>query len=240
MLRLRLRRPGLKARRPAPVVRQLVGLTAIIRWIGLVAGGVFGLVAPSRAPWLVVVVILVLLSRLVTHAPASGQTALDNTGASRGQTTTSRGPAKSPHHPSNPAPVTTPVAGRFPATSLTSGPLILINPGIVRQGSSITVTGSGFDARALVDLRVTQAGSAQSLASTFAQTDKNGAFSNTTLTVPETLPSGSFSVDAHESNGGQSARHWYRRGWGTGGQAGNSGRQAGRYDCADPAWIHPR
>lgn len=163
-----------------------------------------------RLVWIgvAVVVILVVLSRLMTQAPSSGQTALDNTGASRSQTgqssqTATAATTPTPSKRVKPTPVVT--STNAPITSLKPGPLILLNPGVVRQGSSITVTGSGFDARAFVDLAVRQRGSASSLASTFVQADKSGTFGGVSLTVPPSLSSGSFTVDAHERNGSASA-----------------------------------
>lgn len=148
------------------------------------------------------IVLLVVVSRVATQAPSSGA-ALDNTGASRGQSDVKKAKATPS---STKKPTRTPAATTGAITSLTPGPLILLNPGIVRQGSSITVTGSGFDARAIVDLAIKQPGSTSSLASTFIQADKNGTFSGIALTAPASLPAGGFLVNAHQRNSDKSAQ----------------------------------
>jgi hypothetical protein len=77
------------------------------------------------------------------------------------------------------------------------GALILLNPGIVRQGTSMGVNGSGFNPRATVDLAVTQALSQPGQVINFVKTDKYGNFYSN-LTVPMTLSSGTFFIQARE------------------------------------------
>lgn len=49
-----------RAPRPIPLVRQLVSITAIIRWVGLVVAGIIGVVAPPRASlWFVLLILAV-------------------------------------------------------------------------------------------------------------------------------------------------------------------------------------
>ena len=56
---LRLWRLGFqRAPRPVQLVRQLVGITAIIRWIGLVVAGLIGVVAPPKSSLALVLLIL--------------------------------------------------------------------------------------------------------------------------------------------------------------------------------------
>lgn len=47
-----------RAPRPIPLVRQLVNITATIRWVGLVVAGVIGVVAPPKAALVFVLLIL--------------------------------------------------------------------------------------------------------------------------------------------------------------------------------------
>jgi serine/threonine protein phosphatase PrpC len=82
----------------------------------------------------------------------------------------------------------------------TPGPLILLNPGVVRQGTGVGVTGSGFDPGAVIDLTITRQGSTTALATSFVQADKWGTFGNGDLTVPTSLSSGNFVVQAKERN----------------------------------------
>ena len=110
-----------------------------------------------------------------------------------------------PQSATTPLPTSTPLATPTPSgtgtpTSLAPGPLILLNPGVVRQGTSFAVTGSGFDAKATIDLVLKRQASGSSLASTFVQADKTGTFIGATLTVPIDLPSGNFIVQAQQRN----------------------------------------
>jgi serine/threonine protein phosphatase PrpC len=88
----------------------------------------------------------------------------------------------------------------------TPGALILLNPGVVRQGTSVGVGGSGFDPGAVIDLTITRQGSGTTLSSTFVQADKNGTFYNATLGVPMSLSAGNFIVQAKERNGHTTAQ----------------------------------
>jgi hypothetical protein len=103
-----------------------------------------------------------------------------------------------------PLPTTTPLPTSTPlatsTTTLVPGALILLNPGVVRQGTSFNVMGSGFDAKATIDLVLKRQATGSTLASTFVQTDRSGTFTMATLTVPNNLPSGTFVVQAQERN----------------------------------------
>src|SRR5262249_17162106 len=81
-------------------------------------------------------------------------------------------------------------------TSLTSGPVILLNPGVVRQGTQVIVTGTGFPPKATIDLVLKRQAGGQSLAATFVQADKTGSFGGAILPVPTSLSSGTFLVQA--------------------------------------------
>jgi predicted nucleic acid-binding Zn ribbon protein len=95
---------------------------------------------------------------------------------------------------------TTPVGTQ----SVTTGALILLNPGVVRQGVSMGVDGSGFDPRTGIDLFIkqTRADSGQPIGT--ARTDRYGNFYGN-VTVPETLGSGTFFMEAREHGGNKVA-----------------------------------
>jgi len=78
-----------------------------------------------------------------------------------------------------------------------TGTLILLNPGIVRQGAAMGVTGSGFDPKATIDLAIKQQPTDTGQVLSFVQADKYGTFYST-LTVPVTLSAGPFSIQATE------------------------------------------
>jgi hypothetical protein len=82
-------------------------------------------------------------------------------------------------------------------TTVTSGALILLNPGIVRQGTSTELTGSGFDPRATIDLAIKRRASDTGQVVSFVQADKYGTFSST-FSVPTSLSSGTFFIEASE------------------------------------------
>jgi hypothetical protein len=117
---------------------------------------------------------------------------------------------------STPLPSSTPISNRATPTpkvtvttgvpaNVTAGALILLNPGIVRPGTSMGVNGSGFHPRATVDLAIKQQLSDQGQVVTFVQTDKNGVFSGE-LNVPATLTAGSFFIEARERGSNNVAR----------------------------------
>jgi hypothetical protein len=80
-----------------------------------------------------------------------------------------------------------------------SGPLVLLNPGVVKQGNQVTVTASGFDPGSAVDLIITRQGSSTALATTHAKADKNGMVI-TNITAPTSLSAGTFVVTAQQLN----------------------------------------
>ena len=100
---------------------------------------------------------------------------------------------------STPLPLPTPKVVSTPLVPINSavGALVLLNPGIVRQGTSMGVNGSGFDPRSTVDLAITQALAQPGQVISFVQTDRYGNFSSN-LTVPMTLSSGTFFIQARE------------------------------------------
>ena len=85
------------------------------------------------------------------------------------------------------------------APGTTAGALILLNPGVVRQGVSMGVTGTGFKPRATIDVLVKQRRSDIGQPISLAHADKYGNFYDN-LTVPQTLSSGPFFIEAHERN----------------------------------------
>jgi nucleoid-associated protein YgaU len=84
------------------------------------------------------------------------------------------------------------------AVSIQAKPLLLLNPSTVRQGSSVGVTGSGFDPGATVDIFVKQHEADEVDPLTFVQVDKSGGFGGVTFAVPDSLPRGSFIVMANQ------------------------------------------
>jgi hypothetical protein len=103
------------------------------------------------------------------------------------------------HHQSTPAPTSTPLPTTTPtaSSSVTSKELILLNPTMVRQGSSMGVTGTGFDAHATVDVYFKQRQSDPGQLLNVVHADKSGTFYDN-LTVPTSLGSGTFFIEARE------------------------------------------
>ena len=92
------------------------------------------------------------------------------------------------------------------AVSIEAKPLLLLNPSTVRQGSSVGVTGSGFDPGATVDIYVKQQASDSVDPLTFIQVDKSGGFGGVTFAVPDALPRGNFLVEADQRESANVAR----------------------------------
>lgn len=165
---------------PLPVVRPPRTRTRLKRWklLLIVLGGI---------------VILSVVFGMFSRSAGSG--AVQTTGVT---------------HQSTPATASTPKPRSAPATptqaahrklggptTVTSGALILLNPGIVRQGTSTELTGSGFDPRATIDLAIKQRASDTGQVVSFVQADKYGTFSST-FSVPTSLSSGTFFIEASE------------------------------------------
>ena len=106
--------------------------------------------------------------------------------------------------PSVPTPKTVQIGNHNVTTGI--GPLVLLNPGVVRQGTGVNVTGSGFDPGSVVSLSITRQGSAAALASKEVKVDKNGGFYGVSMTVPTSLSAGSFNVVAQQRNSSHTAQ----------------------------------
>jgi LysM repeat protein len=159
-----------------------------------------------------VVVLLVVVRVVMGRSSGSEDVAVDTTGASApvgAPRTTPNATNAAQGNPSNPAavgtllvkpagPTTTPIVVQIQGTavSIVAKPLLLLNPSTVRQGSSVGVTGSGFDPGATVDIYVKQQVADAADPLTFVQVDKSGGFGGVTFAVPDSLPRGNFIVQA--------------------------------------------
>jgi hypothetical protein len=108
--------------------------------------------------------------------------------------------------PAQPTP--TPVVLQLQGTniSVVRKPLLLLNPSTVRQGSSIGVSGGGFDAGATIDLVTKQKDDDKGTPITFVQVDKSGGFGGVSFAVPDSMPRGSFIIEARQRDGNKLAR----------------------------------
>src|SRR5579871_3121228 len=149
------------------------------------------------------VLVLVVARIILTGTGAGGEVAVDTTGASA----PNGGPSSSRNgNPTQTAasaartPVSTAATGPTPlvvqiqgtAVSIEAKPLVLLNPSTVRQGSSVGVTGSGFDPGATLDIYVKQLVTDDVDPLTFVQVDKSGGFGGVTFAVPDSLPRGNL------------------------------------------------
>ncbi len=167
---------------------------------------------------------LLAISRIIAGVGGSGSVAIDTTGGSQGTQSapaTQQATAQPSHQPTQQAtsqpthaPKSTTPSPHGPQllslsgtqASLTQGPAILLNPGLVRQGSKVAVTGFGFDAGAMLDLLVKRQASDQGSAVAIVKTDENGAFGDANFTLPDAVSSGSFVVLARERNSSKTAQ----------------------------------
>jgi hypothetical protein len=104
---------------------------------------------------------------------------------------------------STPVPTATPIAPSALVT--THVPLVLLNPSSARPGSTVGVTGSGFDPGTTLDIYLKHSQNDQGTDLGFVQADKSGSFGGFNVTLPSTFVSGPFIVDAKEHNGGKEA-----------------------------------
>ena len=148
--------------------------------------------------------LLVMLAALAVLGAVSwmlnqpfGQQAINTTGLGSHQAAPTTSPPTPTTAPAIPTPIVKVRGTPVGPNTLVAGALILLNPGIVRQGTSMGVNGSGFDPRATVDLAVKQRKSGPGQVVAFVRTDKYGNFYEN-LIVPATLSSGTFFVEARE------------------------------------------
>jgi hypothetical protein len=169
--------------------------------------------------------VLAVIRTVIARPGPGDEVAVDTTGASsRGAGTPSSTNAAAKAQPSGVAaastataiaalaapsgPTPTPLVVQVQGTSIAveRKPLVLLNPSTVRQGSSLGVTGSGFDPGGTVDVVVKQQAADSGDAITFVQIDKSGGFGGVTFAVPDSLPRGSFIVEARQRNSDKVAR----------------------------------
>ena len=117
------------------------------------------------------------------------------------------------------APAAVPTAGRSSAKTVrgatidlngqsipTSGqPTILLNPGMVRPGTKVAVSGFGFDPGASIDILLKKDSLDAGTSLSLAKTDETGSFA-VSFTVPEQMASRSPIVQAHERNSSKVAQ----------------------------------
>jgi len=115
---------------------------------------------------------------------------------------------QSPSHPAaSPTLVLTATPTPLAASQLVTAhtPLILLNPSSARPGSTIGVTGSGFDPGSTVDITLKRQKDDTGKPLGFVQADKSGSFGGFNLTLPSDYVSGPFIVVAHQHNGSNEA-----------------------------------
>ncbi len=146
-----------------------------------------------------------------------GGQAIDTTGDTQGITQPSQAatqsakptqkPSQAPKTQATPKPndkmLTISVNGR--RVTIEQGPAILLNPGLVREGSKVAANGFGFDPGASLDLVVKKEASDQGIAVGSVKTDQNGTF-GASLSLPAAVSSGSFIVVATQRTGDKSAQ----------------------------------
>ena len=146
--------------------------------------------------WMALGVLAALVVVYMMFNQSGGQGAVDTGTSPHPAATTASTPIPTPP-PVTPLPTVNMHGKKVVPSSVTSGALILLNPGIVRQGTSLGVNGSGFDPKATVDLAIKQQLSDPGQVITFVHTDKYGTFYSN-LNVPSTLSSGPFFIEAVE------------------------------------------
>jgi hypothetical protein len=89
--------------------------------------------------------------------------------------------------------------------SLTSPPLITLNPGLVRQGAPVAITGIGFDPGSAVDVRFTPEGSREPMPIPGTQVAPDGSF-GTSFVVPQLPNANGGTITATERGSTKTAQ----------------------------------
>jgi len=86
-----------------------------------------------------------------------------------------------------------------------TGPTILLNPGLVRPGTPVSVTGFGFDPGVPVDIALVRPGASKGTGVATVKVDKNGAFTANFM-VPQAVGANAPTVVAKQRNNGKTAQ----------------------------------
>jgi hypothetical protein len=165
-------------------------------------------------------IVLGVAGRILAQPAGPKEVAIDTSGASAGAAsgtpaagagrvgTPLAGTPTAPSQAKPTAPASTPVVVQVEGTavSVEPKPIILLNPSSVRQGSTIGVSGSGFDAGATIDLTLKQGEGDEGTPLTFVQLDRSGGFGGVSFNAPNTLAGGNFIVEARQRNSDKVAR----------------------------------
>ena len=143
-----------------------------------------------------VVAALLLFALVRAMLGGADQGALDTTGGQPG--------AKNPL-PAPPQEVKPPTALVEGARIPVNGPVITLNPGLVRQGARVGVSGVGFDTRAFVDVEFSVNGGPQAQPVGGGPVGRNGQF-NAEFTVPAMPGAERAVITARQRGSGKVAR----------------------------------
>jgi nucleoid-associated protein YgaU len=92
-----------------------------------------------------------------------------------------------------------------PSASLAARPLLVVNPRSVSQGASLSLWGSGFQGGATIAIYLKQYASDNVNAVSVVEANPEGRFGELSLSVPESVSSGSLIIEARDRSGGSSA-----------------------------------
>src|SRR5215470_18603610 len=126
-------------------------------------------------------------------APAESQVPSEPTPAQAARNTTAK------------APKATTISVNGQAIPSAGQPTVLLNPGLVRPGTKVAVSGFGFDPGSIVDVVLKKSASDAGTAVTLAKADETGSF-GTTFIVPSNMGARSPTVLAQERNSSKVAQ----------------------------------
>lgn len=113
--------------------------------------------------------------------------------------------AAAPRHSSAKAPKTSSISLNGQSIPSAGQPTVLLNPGLVRPGTKVAVSGFGFDPGSVVDVMLKKTSGDAGTAVTLAKTDETGSF-GATFIVPSNMGSRSPTVVVQERNSSKVAQ----------------------------------
>jgi hypothetical protein len=140
---------------------------------------------------LAAVVAVVIIQQLVSHLGGGKPTSTASPASPA-----SSGSSHAPSPKSSPSPVPTVTLNGHGVAS-GSGPIIVLNPGLVAPGGQVGVSGTGFDPRATVTVLLRTSGSKPGTEEATAKVAKDGSLI-TMFTMPANLPGTTATVVAQE------------------------------------------
>jgi hypothetical protein len=149
--------------------------------------------------------VLVFVARSLSPGSFGGSGAINTTGGSNNSSNGSSQSTPTPQPSEQATPVSIDKRGIVGGVATGGQPTIMLNPAMVRPGTTVQLYGFGFTPGKKVEVSMKTGTSGQGTPIGQAKVDTNGSFS-TNFQVPQSLVNNSVYVVAHQSSGNKTAQ----------------------------------